>query len=351
MGLSAKIGRFEYLDGLEALSGDPKIDWLKKFRIGERLIGPSGFTVVTRSFDGAWVWLDKKGFRIDQLFSRPTQGCFEDRAGDTINKIDLMSSALTIKKSALIKNTEERFFYIKYIDSRSVTQRVDNTGATTAPKVDIDINTFGMDMAGAYKAGPGEMDALVWSAIQQGDWYQLDHRAFACTGEIGYQFKKIFANPWIRTGVFYGSGDSAPFDGYHETFFQLLPSTRLYSFFPIYNLMNNQDLFAQLILKPFQALAIRSDWHFIALSERADRFYSGTGATQKKGTNFGYTGRPGYGKSDLGNLLDITINYQINPQFGVSAYYGHFFGGSVIEKLYPNGGDANLFFVEVGFKF
>ncbi len=347
IGLSTRVGRFDFSEGAEVVSGDAKLDWVRKFRIAERLIGPFGFSAFTRSFDGAWAWWDQKKFRVDQLLARPTQGGFEESACNTIEKIDLLYSALTLKKSALLPNTVERAFFIRYADHRAVTQRVDNSGKSTAPNVDVDINTYGMDMAGAYPLGSGEIDSLFWLALQQGDWYELSHRAMAWDIEGGYQWKKTLWQPWLRMGYFQGSGDSNPGDTVHETFFQILPTGRQYAFFPLYNLMNNNDLFAQCILKPTKALSLRTDWHWLALNAQADRFYSGSGATQEKGGNFGYIGRNSFGKSGLGNLLDFSVGYDITSTLKVSTYYGHFFGGSVLDKIYPAGHDANFFFTEI----
>ena len=351
VGLSGRVGRFDYADGFELPSGDAKIDWVRKVRISERLIGPFGFSAVTRSFDGAWAWWDQSKFRVDQLLSHPTQGGFEESAGNTIEKIDLLASTLTIKKSALIPHAQERAFFMRYVDHRPVTQRVDNTGRSAASSVDVDINTFGWDMAGAFPFGPGEVDAMSWMALQEGDWYELNHRAWAWALEGGYQWKKVFLQPWLRAGFFNGSGDSNPGDTVHETFFQILPTGRQYAFFPLYDLMNNKDLFAQCMVKPIAAMTVRSDWHFLELDERNDRLYGGSGATQEKGNIFGYVGRNSFGKADVGNLLDVSIVYDATQWLKVSTYYGHFFGGSVLEKIYPNGSDANFFFTEISVKF
>ncbi len=350
-GLSARIGRFEYSDGTEMLSGDAKLDWVLGTRVSQRLIGPFGFSAFTRSFDGAWVWWDQPKFRVDQLLARPTQGGFEERAGNTIDKIDLTASTLTIKKDVLIPHTQERAFLIRYIDQRAVTQRVDNSGIGTAPRVNVSVDTYGLDLAGAYPHGDNEIDGLFWGALQGGDWYELSHRAYAWDIEGGYQFKKVWAKPWLRLGYYQGSGDSNPGDTLHETFFQVLPTARQYAFFPLHNMMNNHDLFAQFLVKPCAPLTIRADWHWLTLDARADRLYGGSGASQEKGGIFGYFGRNGSNKYDVGNLLDVSVTYDPKPWLKISAYYGHIFGGAVLDKIYPNGSDADFFFTEVGLKF
>jgi hypothetical protein len=48
-GVAIKGGRFEFSEGSEVLAGEPTLDWLRKVRIGERLIGPFNFAHVGRS--------------------------------------------------------------------------------------------------------------------------------------------------------------------------------------------------------------------------------------------------------------------------------------------------------------
>ena len=263
----------------------------------------------------------------------------------------MLASTISLKKSVLIPNTRQRAFLIRYVDQRAVTQRVDNTGIGTAPKVNISINTYGLDMAGAYPIGPGQADALFWMALQEGDWYNLGHRAAAADIEGGYQWKALWAKHWLRAGIFAGSGDPNPGDTSHETFFQILPTGRQYAFFPLYNMMNNRDWFTQVILKPMEPLTVRADWHLLTLDRRSDRFYGGSGAGQEKGSIFGYFARNNFNKFHVGNLLDFTVLYDVTKSLKVSAYYGHFFGGGVLDKIYPQGDDANFFFTEITWRF
>jgi hypothetical protein len=350
-GISSRLGRFDYQDGLEVLSGNPTIDWLKRTRIAERLIGPFGWSAYTRSYDGGWIKYDSKSLNVTTFFSHPTQGGFEESAGNTIGKIDLAGVTLTLKPKTLIPDTEERLFYFYYDDERAVTQRVDNSGIGTAGEVDISIHTFGGHIASVVDAGTGQFDTILWGAYQTGDWYTQDHDAWALDTEAGYQFKTL---PWqlhLRAGYFIGSGDDDPTDTRHETFYQMLPTARLYAYFPLYNLMNIEDTFAQIIARPSGKLTLRSDWHLLRLAEREDRWYSGAGATQEEGTIFGYAGRSSNGKDDLGQLVDTTLTYTLNPNVSLVTYYGHFFGGDVIEQIYASGDEADLGYVELLLKF
>src|SRR6185503_8322313 len=75
-GFTAKVGRFEYRDGTEAVPGDATLAFVKKTRINERLIGAFDFTHVTRSFDGGLVAYDDPGWNATAIGLRPTRGGF-----------------------------------------------------------------------------------------------------------------------------------------------------------------------------------------------------------------------------------------------------------------------------------
>src|SRR5206468_4061587 len=78
------------------------------------------------------------------------------------------------------------------------------------------------------------------------------------------------------------SGDGNAMDGHHRTFFQLLPTARTYAQLPFYNLMNTGDAFVQVLLTPHRAVSLRCDYHWLALSDARDLWYSGGGATNDR---------------------------------------------------------------------
>jgi len=51
-GLTLKGGRFEFSEGSEVLTKEPTLDWLKKVRLSQWLIGPFGWSHAGRAFDG-----------------------------------------------------------------------------------------------------------------------------------------------------------------------------------------------------------------------------------------------------------------------------------------------------------
>jgi hypothetical protein len=208
-------------------------------------------------------------------------------------------------------------------------------GVRSSDGENVRLTTVGGNFVSAPKAGKGTCDFLVWGVGQFGDWGRLDHRAAAIAIEGGYQFG-IAWKPWIRGGYFRSTGDGDPNDGDHTTFFQALPTPRIYARFPFYNLMNNQDLFVQLRLKPTAKLAIRSDLRNLRLSSERDLWYVGGGAFQQR--TFGFVGRPSNGRKGLGTLADVSVDYTAAQNTTLTFYAAGVRGGGVQAAIYPRGG-------------
>jgi hypothetical protein len=349
-----KIGRFEYCDCMEIVRNidGQKLNTDKNMRLGDRMLSSFGWSAFGRSFDGALVTYDNDKVNITSSFFYPTQGGWEKDSNETIEDIKIATATVTFKKGMLLPGAEVAGFYYNYQDDRNVTQRVDNSGLTLSSSgVDIDIQMFGGHFLGVYDVSPGQLDVLFWGGGQFGNWYELDQRAFALDAEVGYQFVELPWKPWLRAGYYYGSGDDDSADGDHGTFFQMAPGTRKYQLLPFCDLMNTEDIFFQLITKPFEKLTARFDYHFIRLTESDDRWYMGSGPTQEKGSIFGYIARPTHGEDDLAQELDLIVDYKINPQLNLILSYSHIFGGDVIEKIYIKDDSADYVSLEARLKF
>src|SRR5262249_21772328 len=133
----------------------------------------------------------------------------------------------------------------------------------------------------------------------------------------------------------YASGTHDPSSGTHGTFFQVLPTPRVYARLPFFNLMNSVDGFGELILRPTKRFTSRTDVHALRLADRNDLWYSGGGGFQP-GT-FGFTGRPSNGQSGLATLYDASGDYVLNAHAAIVGYYGYAVGGPVTRAIYSSG--------------
>ena len=358
-GLSLTGGRFEYSDGLETVPQDPALAWLKRQRLGERLIGPFNYTHMGRSFDGVKLAYDHQVFNLTAVAMRPTHGGFEVSAMRELGDVGLAGATATLKGiPALNPNADVRLFYFAYEDDRFADEReddihplkVDNRplDVRLADTKSIRVHNVGGHVANVADAGPGRFDALLWGAVQSGDWGEQNHSAWAWAAEAGYQLPKCWGAPWFRIGVHQSSGDDDPEDGDHDTFFQVLPTARIYAQLPFYNLMNSQDLFAQLILKPHPRVTIRTDFHHLRLTERNDLWYAGGGATNDD--VFGYSGIPANVHRNLAEVVDLAVTVNILQQLTMYGYYGHAFGQGVVRETFE-GKDADYGYLELTYKY
>ncbi|MBL8187818.1 MAG: alginate export family protein [Acidobacteria bacterium] len=346
---SLKLGRFEFSDGGELTPSDVSLATIKRDHISQRLIGPFGFTHVGRSFDGVHFFRNAKAGNFTFVGARPTEGVFQLRGW---NQLDVDFYYGSFNKGFKTKTSESDFraFALHYHDGRRVLKTDNRPQAVRAADTEnIRVNTLGGHYIGVTNAGKGKADVLFWGAGQFGDWGKLNHRAAAIAAEAGYQFggnktaDKI--KPWIRAGYFRSTGDGNPADNTHGTFFQVLPTPRPFARFPFFDLVNNEDVFAQLRLKPHAKVGLRTDVHHLRLSNASDQWYLGGGAFQKN--TFGYTGRPSNGQKTLGTMVDFSLDYAVTPTTTLTFYLAGVHGGGVVERIYPNGANSRFAYLEL----
>lgn len=349
-GLAVTGGRLDYGDGLETVPADSTLAFLKRQRIAERLLGPFGFTHVTRSFDGMRLTYDAPAWNATALLAHPTVGGFEVSANRELDRVSVASLALTWRRLPGMPPTDARLYYLYYEDDRRAPTKVDNRpqAVRAADHASIAIHTWGGHAVTVAELGPGRVDGLAWLALQSGTWGRQDHGAWASAIELGYQLPRLPGAPWLRVGYDRSSGDGDPNDGAHRTFFQLLPTARIYAQLPFYNLMNNADTFAQLLLQPHAQVSVRLDYHWLRLTESKDLWYSGGGAI--KDDVFGYTGIPSSGRRELAQLVDASATIMLPSQFTLGLYYGHAFGQGVVRGTFAGAG-ADYGFAELTYRY
>jgi len=346
-----KLGRFEYFDGSEVKPKDATLASLVQTRIAQRLIGNFGFSAVQRSYDGAQFSYDFGKDNVTLFGARTTRGVYQiDGMGEL--GVDLYYGALTLPTGTERSAGELRVFGLGYIDHRTTVLKTDNRpqSVRAGDHGEIQIGTYGGDYLQVFNtATSGKFDFLVWGVVQTGAWGQLTQRAGAFVGEFGWQPPTRTLKPWLGAGYSYGSGDGNSGDSVHGTFFQVLPTPRIYARMPFYNMENNEDFYGSLNLRPHSKLAIRSELHALRLANRNDLWYLGGGAFQPH--TFGYTGRPSGGHQSLANVWDVSGDYQVTRDFSLGLYYAHAWGKAVIESIYPKDPNGQFAFIETNLRF
>ena len=152
----------------------------------------------------------------------------------------------------------------------------------------------------------------------------------------------------MRGGYDDGSGDSDSSDQQHGTFFQTLPTPRLYARLPFFNMMNNGDAFGEVMLRPSTSVTVRTDVHAVRLADKNDLWYSGGGA--QNDDLFGFAGTPAQGRHDLAQLVDLSATIAVARQLTLAGYYGHAFGGDVVGATFAGRG-ADYGFLEMTLRY
>ena len=114
----------------------------------------------------------------------------------------------------------------------------------------------------------------------------------------------------------------------------MLPTVRRYAQTAAYAQMNTTDLFAQAMLRPRPALGVRVDVHRIGLATARDHWYYGSGATQARGTNFGFATRPSNGATDLGTSFESSADYTLTRHWSINGFLGVMRGAHVVRPSF-----------------
>lgn len=347
-GQNLRAGRFEFSEGAETVPGNPALAWVKRERVAQRLVGPFAWALVGRSLDGISYTLNLPTFNLTGLAAYPTQGVFDLDGAATLTAVRVGYLGATFpdyrNKSSY---GEWRGFLLAYTDTRDVA-RTDNS--TVKDRDDINLWTVGGHVLRGGATAGGSWDALGWAAYQFGDWGKKSQSSFAFAAEGGYLFGKRDNAPWLRAGYYYASGDSDPSDGDHNTFYAPLSTPRIYARTPFYTESNIKDLFIQALWKPDPRVSLRADYHRLDLASSGDLWYSADGPFQTRPL-FGMFGRPAGGKTALGDLTDLSVDFAATSRDTVTLYYGLMSGRSVIKNIYPNGARGSFAYLEYLRKF
>jgi hypothetical protein len=342
-----RIGRFEFFGGQETHPKDPTVLWLQNNRVQQRLVGNFGFTNAQRSFDGIDGHVGSGNWDLTAMAARSDQGVTNMNGNPELN-VDLQYLAVT--RTAAHGRVVARAFGIGYHDGRTGITKTDNRPAAVraADHKNIRLGTYGGSLIATQPAGPGAFDFVFWGALQNGNWGALTQSAGAAAVEGGYRLASVPSAPWLRGGWWRATGDNNPSDNKNNTFFQILPTPRVYARLPFYNLMNSTDSFVQLIDKPTKKLELRSDLHWLDLTSGKDLWYLGGGAFDNK--VFGFTGRPANGRTSFATVADISSDCQIAKNLGINFYYGHGWGKSVVGAIYPSGRNIQFGYTELVYR-
>jgi hypothetical protein len=341
---SVALGRMPFTSGAERVSANASLETLKRERLHARLVGNFEWSYYQRRFDGARADITRPEWQLTAAVFVPTQGGFEESTNLSMPKVQVAHGSYSRGASS----SEWAAFATLYRDRRDGAAVVDNTQSDDRP-VDVTIAAFGGSHARVASTRQGELDTVLWGAVESGDWYGQSHRAASVAAEVGHRWTGVAGRPWLRAGYLWSSGDGNPADERHGTFFQMLPSSRKYALSSTYAQMNLTDAFVQAWFEP-HGVKTRIEVHAVGLANGQDLWYQGSGATASTGRYFGFSGRAAGGHSSLGTVLEGTVDVPLKKYWSVNAYAGAMWGGDVVTHSF-SGTRLGFWYLENVFRF
>lgn len=344
-GSALVVGRMPFASGAEAANAGAGLEALKRERLHARLLGTFEWSHYQRRFDGARVDVARPAWHMTAAAFMPTQGGFEESTNLTMPRVQAAIASYT-RKAAV--TSEWTAFGAVYRDRREMAAVADNTFSPDRP-VDVTIAAFGGSHARLSATPSGQLDTVVWGAVETGDWYGQPHRAASVTAEVGHRWTSAAGRPWLRAGYWWSSGDGDSTDDRHGTFFPMLPSTRKYALSSTYAHMNLRDAFVQAWFEP-RGMKARIEVHAVGLASGEDLWYQGSGATASNGRYFGFSGRSAGGGSRLGTVLEGAVDVPLTRYWSVNGYGGTMWGGDVVTHNF-SGTRLGFWYFENVFRF
>lgn len=222
------------------------------------------------------------------------------------------------------------FYQLYYDNSNAVSQQQ----IVRAP---TQVNTSGARYV-------GDREGFLWDgevALQYGN--QNSERLFAgmATAGLGRSLKDAPWKPTAWVYYDYASGDASPGAGHAHTFNQLFPFGHYYlGWIDLVGRQNIQDANAHLYLYPSNWVTVWLQYHHFWLNHSQDALYNAGGAAIRRDP----TGQAG---NNVGDEIDIVLNFHVTRNSDLLTGYSHLYGGSFLENTRgPNrAADASLYYL------
>jgi hypothetical protein len=319
----------------------------------ERLVGPSDWDNITRTFDAAKLRYEQDSFWIDAFTGRvviPQDNQFNQPNWDD------WFSGLYASTRALVPKTEVQLYFLA--DNASAGSPADiGTGVKgNSPR---DIYTIGArfqtlagqlngwDLNGEFAGQFGDFEYPAGTPGGVVNGQRLNQRAYATHLEGGYTFTQTDLKPRLALGFDYGSGDDNPSDHTHGTFVNLYPTNhKFYGAMDFLSWQNMFDPYFRASLLPAKGLTITGTFNCFWLATPSDFFYQ---VNQAARTSGGYGIHSQFGQA-AGQELDLVVSYSPKPFVQFQGGFGHFFTGNYVNQTFQNLGgshDANWGYLQL----
>jgi hypothetical protein len=296
----ARVGRQELLFGAQRLVST--LDWAN----------------TRRTFDGARLFRKGEKWDVDLFYSAfvpPNPNGFDQL--DDNQEFGGAWATYRPEKGHFLD-----FYYLYYDNTNNVVQSPAPAG-TPLVRAPTEVHTMGTRYA-------GDRCGYLWDvelALQFGNQNSQDLLAGAATVGLGRNFKDSCSwSPTLWVYYDYASGDSDPTDGDAHTFNQLFPFGHYYlGWLDQVGRQNVHDVNAHILFYPQPWMTVWLQYHHLMLNQSRDALYNGGGVAIRRDA----TGASG---TDIGDEVDIVVNFHLNRYSDIMVGYSHLFGGGFLEN-------------------
>ncbi len=287
--------------------------------VDRKLVARNGWRNTTNAFDGFLARLGQQSnnWQLDVFATQPVERhLIQPDHGD--DERWFIGAVGAWRQWSKVVTLEPYYFYLN-------DQRKNPTQA------DRQIHTLGLRAYGPI--GKTHFDYEMDGAFQFGSDGQLDQRALALVGELGYSFEHKW-KPRLSIGTIYASGDHNPNDNVQERFDRLFGESHGYSATDYFVLQNTISPKLRLELNPTEKLRIDTGYGGFWLASDSD-----TWPVPGRRDRLGNSG------DCVGHEWEARIRYQWTKRIELELGYSHFFQGPFVENTGP-ADDSDFFYVQ-----
>lgn len=299
----------------------------------QRLISPLDWGNTRRRFDGVKLFYESDPFDIDFFYVRPVPIDLSEGLNRKPDEYREEAHFYGIySKYKGIKDHYIENYFLALRDTGNLTNANGRVGDqslyTIGSRAGGKRNQFDYDAEFAHQFGTIAGDRIqAWMSALDGGWTA-----------------KLPMSPRIGGGFDFGSGDRDPNDRKHQTFNQLFPLGHAHwGYLDLFGLQNLLATNINFSFKPIDTVTTRLAWYTFWNHRTRDALYNAGGVPVRRDR----TGGAGH---DIGNELDLTIQWAIDRHSSLLLGYSHFWSNNFIRATGPDR-DADLFYVQYAFKF
>jgi len=212
----------------------------------------------------------------------------------------------------------------------------------------VDYGDIHLYALGVLAKGHVNTENLKWEiehVIEFGDYADRAIQSWAFHGQVSYTFPDIAWTPTLIAEYNTATGDRSSSDHKFETFLPFFPEVHgHYGLMDLFAWSNMHQWRLACRVQPTERLTIEVAGSHFRVDHDEDNWYASRSATINNHP-------PNTAADDeVGQELDLLINYEVNERTKVEVGYGHFFAGPFVSDTGPNGG-ADFFYAMTTFGF